>query len=586
MLNRIVILVCNLLWLAACLPGWLLFLIAMRNPQRAQTGVLRRLLKRNAVSTFGRAHGFDSLRTPDEFAARVPLAEYEQFADDIAAARRGEPFGLTSEPVLLLEPTSGSSGTPKWIPYTASLRREFQAALNPWIAWLFLAHPRLLFGRHYWAVSPNTPPPDAETPAANGLRAGFADDADYLGAAARVLARRLLAAPAELRHVSDPEAFAHLTLLFLLREKNLRLISIWHPSFLTLLLDAIPRHLPAILRELRTGAIDDTLRLSPAVRQRLQAQLRPDARRAAAIEALDLSAHPEHIGSAWPALEIVSCWVDGRPEPWLGRIRSVFPGVTIQGKGLLATEGVVTLPTGCGRLHPCAVRSHYFEFIEPGAGTVRRLWELEDGREYSVVLTTGGGLWRYRLHDSVCVQGFCGATPSLRFLGKDNAVSDMVGEKLDERHAAEALAHAESVTGLCPEFAMLVPDPPTDPAAPGLADTACGYRLLLELARESVTREADAARFAAAVEAELCRNFHYAHARNLGQLRPLRPELVNNGAAAYRAAREASGAKAGAVKFPALDTRPAPRNLAGRREKDAKQPMAVNQIYINMLPHN
>ena len=39
---------------------------------------------------------------------------------------RGEPNVLTTEPVLMMEKTSGSSGAAKYIPYTRSLRREFQ----------------------------------------------------------------------------------------------------------------------------------------------------------------------------------------------------------------------------------------------------------------------------------------------------------------------------------------------------------------------------------------------------------------------------------------------------------------------------
>jgi hypothetical protein len=41
-----------------------------------------------------------------------------------------------------------------------------------------------------------------------------------------------------------------------------------------------------------------------------------------------------------------------------------------------------------------AVRSHFFEFVSAD-GKVRLAHELSDGAEYSVLLTTSGGLWRY-----------------------------------------------------------------------------------------------------------------------------------------------------------------------------------------------
>jgi hypothetical protein len=177
---------------------------------------------------------------------------------------------------------------------------------------------------------------------------------------------------------------------------------------------------------------------------------------------------------------------------------------------------------------------------------VRRLWELEEGREYSVVLTTGGGLWRYRLHDLVRVNGFHHRTPCFTFLGKDNAVCDLVGEKLDERHVAEALRIAESAAAISANVAML---------APAHQKAPCGYVIYLETSTPSTT--AQLARFAAALELELCRNYHYAHARNLGQLHPLRLFYVHGDAiSAYRAMLGTQGVKAGDIKPPALSLRP------------------------------
>lgn len=545
MLKTAVIATCHVLWFLTCLPGWLLFQAALWNPRLAQERALRRLIRRNRNSGYGRRHDFHAIRGAGDFAARVPLAEYEDFATAINAARAGVDFDLSASRPLLLEPTSGSSGAPKLIPVTAALRREFAAAVQPWIAWLYLAHPGLLLGRQYWAISPNTTSPLAGADSAHAVPVGFADDADYLGVAGRLLSRGVLAAPPELRHVADPESFLQWTLLFLLREKNLRLVSVWHPSFLTLLLDSIPRHLAAITDALRTGILPAGAAIPPGLRTRLARRFRADPRRAAELSELDPATHPERIGRIWPRLAVISCWEGPRAEPWLGALREHFPQAVIQGKGLLATEGCVTLPTGCGKFHPCAIRSHYLEFIAIPDGRVHPLWELERGGTYSVVLTTGGGLWRYRLHDEVRVTGFLRATPCLEFVGKDNAVSDLVGEKLHERHVAGALKAVETATGVRPIFAMVVPEK-------ACGSRAGGYRLLLEL--PSGRAEPGAARdWADAVERELCRNFHYAHARRLGQLEALQVIPIRNGLAEYRCACESRGTRLATLKPPALD---------------------------------
>ena len=128
----------------------------------------------------------------------------------------------------------------------------------------------------------------------------------------------------------------------------------------------------------------------------------------------------------------------------------------MQPKGLLATEAFVSLPFGAH--HPVAIRSHFFEFIDP-AGKVHTIDHLYENGEYEVVVTTGGGLWRYRLGDWVRVNGFVGKTPSLSFLGRKSNVSDQCGEKLSEEFVATAMQ--EVFCDHSPAFALLAPTRPT-----------------------------------------------------------------------------------------------------------------------------
>jgi len=542
----------NLVWVLACLPSWLLFRLALWFPRWTQQRRLRGLLQRNQDTVFGRRHGFAGLRGHADFAAAVPLSGYADCAAAVAAARRGSSWPLAADPVLLLEPTSGSGRAPKLIPYTAALRREFQAGIQPWLVELYLNRPALLCGRQYWSISPNTAVGDAGATGPDAVPVGFADDAEYLGSVQRRLARWLFAVPPELRRVTDPDVFAHLTLLFLVREPNLRLISVWHPSFLTLLLEALPAHAATLEGELRSGQIAAALALPPDLRQSLQIRLKPTPARASEVARL-AALGTTGFGRLWPRLQVISCWTDGRASPWVDRLRQWFPGVLLQGKGLLATEGIVTIPVGPAGARACALRSHVLEFAEPGGGVVRALWEVQPGQEYSVVLTTGGGLWRYRLHDLVRVAGSCGRTPCLAFLGKDDLVVDLVGEKLHEPHVAAALAAAATAAGVQPAFALLAPAPEGGP---------CRYLLFLELPGSD---EASAAgRFAAAVEAELRHNYHYDHARRLGQLGAVETVRVpGNAMAVYRAVRVAAGMRAGDVKLPALCPEPFWRDVFG-----------------------
>ena len=190
----------------------------------------------------------------------------------------------------------------------------------------------------------------------------------------------------------------------------------------------------------------------------------------------------------WPRLALVSCWGDGHAALALADLRRRLPGIEVQPKGLAATEAFVTLPFRGRR--PLAVRSHLFEFMPEGASAEERprlAHQLERGGRYEVVVTTGGGLYRYRLGDLVEVEGFVERTPSLRFLGKADQVADLRGEKLSEGFVAGALAAAFGEVGVAPRFALLAPEPASHPPRYVLYTDAAGPAPGLEPAVEAAS---------------------------------------------------------------------------------------------------
>jgi hypothetical protein len=370
--------------------------------------------------------------------------------------------------------------------------------------------------------------------AAGPVRLGFEDDAEYLGGAWKRLVERSLAVPADVRWVPDVATFRYVTLLFLLAAEDLSLVSVWHPSFLTLLLEDLPRHWEALLADLDRGVLRPPAPLPAGVADRLARLLRPRRRRAAALRAAD----PHVPRSVWPRLSLVSCWGDGHSALYVSELTRVLPDVAVQPKGLLATEACVTIPFGGAS--PLAIRSHFFEFLDD-AGRSALAHELDVGSVYSVVVTTGGGLYRYRLEDRVLCAGFVGKTPSLRFLGKEGHVSDLCGEKLREDFVAGALARTFARSGVAVRFALLAPESRERPPSYTLYLEADG---MLPLA------------LAEALDAELAVHGDYDYARRLGQLAPPRLFRVRGDAqAAFLRRCQERGQRLGNVK--ALSLSPA-----------------------------
>ena len=424
-------LVANGLWFASCLPEAAAFHRATRDVAGTQRRVLQKIT---------------GIRSVPEFQDRVPLSD--------------EP-GTTAEPVIRRVPTSGTTGPTKLIPYTRSLLAEFHRGIAPWVTDLFRHDPSMLAGNSYWAISPVA-----------GVSEGFADDTEYLGRAGW-LTRAALAVPPSIRHIRDMDSWRRETLRHLTACRNLAFISVWHPSFLMLLLEEVPQ--PARL---------------------------------------------------WPNLRVISCWADAAAEQPAAALARLFPQAKIQPKGLIATEGFVSLPLWGRNGAALAVRSHFFEFLDDAA-KASLAHELEAGGEYAVVLTTGGGLSRYRLRDRVRVTGFEGECPLLRFVGKEDNVSDRFGEKVNETHVRTALADANA------EFLLV----------------ACedhAYTLYVEAAGKS---DSELAALGGRLETALQGNVHYRYCRDLGQLAPMRVfRITRNGLIHYLAARHARGQRLGNVK--------------------------------------
>lgn len=480
-MNRCTLL--NSLWQLAGSPEARRFEAALHHPEETQQQLLIRLVRRGAGTAFGRRHGFPSIRSVEDYRSRVPLRDYDEFAPWIERIRRGERGVLSPDPVTRLVPTSGSTRGRKLIPWTRSLGREFNRAVAPWVVDLFRGDPALKRGPAYWSISPPVP---GEGTDSSAVPIGFDGDSRYLGGPLGALVRPVLAVPESTVRMGDARAFQAETARRLVRCRELRIISVWHPSFLFLLLD-------------RAG-VDDTR-------------------------------------AVWPQLGLISCWTDAGASSAIPELRRRFPQVAIQGKGLLATEAFSSIPFQGRR--PLAVRSHFFEFLD-GEDRPHLAHQLREGETYSLVVSTSGGLFRYRTHDRVLVTGTLHATPTIRFVGRGDRVSDLRGEKLTDGFVQGVLDRLLAGDTRV-RFAML---------APGPEGATAGYTLFLEAPATTVRGSVER------LDTLLSENPHYRHARELGQLRPPEVFFVAEGAhQTYMEALTGDGRRLGAIKPAALDSR-------------------------------
>ncbi|MGH7388344.1 MAG: GH3 auxin-responsive promoter family protein [Candidatus Rokuibacteriota bacterium] len=533
----------NAIWLASQRADHRAFRAALDRPAAVQAARLRDLLSRNAASDYGRRFDFDRIATPRDYQDAVPVVGADDLAPEIESIKGGRQGVLTTEPVVSFETSGGSTGLPKYIPYTASLLAEFRRALGAWVVDLYTERPALRAGGAYWSVSPAGRSREV-TP--GGIPVGFDDDAQYFGPTQRWALRRLLLTPSELAGIDDMACSRYVTLRFLLDSPDLAFLSVWNPSFLTLLVRALHDLAPRLVDDIERGTLTPPAPLPARLESALRGRLQPRPARARALRAVLARANALPPAEIWPRLRLISCWTDAASARFLPELEAAFPGVEVQGKGLLATEGVVSIPLVGQRGAAIAVTSHFYEFADAESlrARPRLAHELEVGRRYAVILTTGGGLYRYALGDTVGVVGHRGATPLVEFVGRTGLVSDLCGEKLGEPHVARALEAAAARLEVRCSFVLLAPEWASPPyytlfaEAPGVPDSAL-------------------ARLAGEVERELLQSPSYAYCRRLGQLGAVRAFRVGRDAtAAYVERCTRLGQRAGAVKSVVLHRTP------------------------------
>ncbi len=492
---------------------------ALSDPREAQEEAFSRL--RAVLPALRRTARMEDLRA-------LPLQGWDELARDVEAVADGDVKRLSTSPLVRFERSGGSSGAQKLVPMTRASLAEMNRALQPWLWNLYARRPGVASGCAYWSISPLA---QARQVTRGGTPVGAEDDAEYLPRAARALVGRLLPVPGAVAQLPTVESCRHATLLWLLAREDLALLSVWSPTFLTLMVDALDAQLPVLLEDLEHGRFTPP-RGSAPVEAGLLSRLAPPAApaRARALRRLaEASGGRLPLTEAWPRLSLVSLWTDAAAAQFVGEARARFPGVPVEGKGLLATEGAVSVPWVGAPAPVLAVRSHVMEFLDV-AGRPHFADELEEGGTYEVVLTTGAGLVRYRLGDRVQVTGRCRATPCVRFVGRGGLVSDLVGEKLAAAFVETALGEVKAHS----RFAMLAP----------VVAGPRHYRLYVDTPVDDAALRA----LARGVEQALSAGHPYRYARELGQLGAVDVMRVRDGARAYERGCLRRGQRAGDIK--------------------------------------
>ena len=538
----------NCLYFIINLPGEISFRRSLKDPLKSQQRILKSIISKNSETVFGSRYSFKQISGIQEYREKVPLSEYEDYIPYIELIKKGDKEVLTKDPVKRFCLSSGTSSASKLIPFNAGLKREFQKALAVWLNNLTRNYPAILQGRSFWIVSPVA---EADTHESI-IPVGFEDDSSYFGKVQKILIRKVMAVPDVVSYLTDSENYYYALSWFLLKEKNLRLISVWNPLLLLNICKKIIQYNRQLVADIEKGIITFPEKIPVHLEKIFKKHVTPQPEVSRRLKRIfkdvdEADSFFPFSREVWPGLTLISCWTDSWASGIIGDVKKYFPGIPVQGKGLLATEAVITVPLKFKKISETyylpAVNSHFLEFRSLDDQLIYSVDKLEKGSKYEVFVTTGGGFYRYALNDIVEVSGYYKKVPLLRFLGKSDLVCDITGEKLNEIHVASVIDRIEKEFGLKSSFRFVTPL---------ITNGIPAYVLMVENTDHHIVEDRQD-KIIRRLDDLFSENYHYKNSRKLQQLELPKIFEMNDGAIGLFLKAKSAHSLQGTVKINSLD---------------------------------
>ncbi|MCQ2153204.1 MAG: GH3 auxin-responsive promoter family protein [Bacteroidales bacterium] len=434
--------------------GYLGLKRASADPRKSQMKILRKILRRNAGTSFGKDYDFRYILAadnPDEMLRRyrekVPAMEYENVRPYVNRMKSGESDVLFAGKPVMYATTSGSTGEPKWIPESKEyISLSFGRMTRIWMYNLMRLRPLVHSGRSLCIVGSKVE--------------GHTDDGATYGSVSAYtmnnsprFIRRRFAVPAPVFEISDYTARNYAVLRFAL-EKDITLAITANPSTMMELQNTLDEWKEECIRDIRNGTLNEGLDIAPEIRRALGRSMRPNPRRADELEGLAAkygTLKPKHF---WPNLQVLSTWKCGNTRIYLNKLEDSFPdGMIHQELAYFASEcraGLVLDDSVDTVVFP---HFNFFEFRKasdadnPDAPFLC-LDELKEGERYCPYVTTTSGLYRYNMNDVLQVSSKFVNTPRVHLVHKTNGIVSITGEKLYEGQFIGSVEQAQEQTGL------------------------------------------------------------------------------------------------------------------------------------------
>ncbi len=426
------------------------FIHLAKRPRHTQIALLRRILRDNKDSQFGRSHRFNFIRDVGEFQSQVGLSTYNSIQRELRLQESSGKHLLCERQFVYLNHNADPTRH-KAFPFTVNALRDARRDVRlTAYAWLRRYG---LWRNQVFTMLEDEPRSFSNTGLPQGTAAGFV----YRNLP--TFMRRRCITNAEIAAIKDSQSRTLAHAIVALAETNVSCMLTANPATFIHLLDVIHQNFDEICDAIENGTLPE--RVQREIRSKRL--IRANSRRASELRTLKEQENRLAFGDFWPKLRGVICWTAGSCRSSVRFLRTQLPSGTpilelgYQSSASFGTINVDTKTNAC----LLSFRRNFYEFAErspweAGFGQLKLLDELVVGQEYYVLITTRSGLYRLQTDQIVRVTGRVHNTPTFEFVQNGSSITNIHGERLAESDVIRAIEKLNAEHGCeIDQFLML-----------------------------------------------------------------------------------------------------------------------------------
>ncbi|MDO4757201.1 MAG: GH3 auxin-responsive promoter family protein, partial [Parabacteroides sp.] len=376
------------------------------DPQSVQERLLTDILESASHCEIGSKFDFATIRSVQEFQQRMPLTDWhdvEPYSDRMVNG--AEDLLFPGRPQQFVK-TSGTTGKDKLIPESQmsdaaraliqKLRMAQYLQAVP-VLKMILANPKEagrcllpLTNAPVWSKTTNGIP----CVSASGLTIG------------QTGMDHLMAFPLFVLLNSDEHVRDYLIMRFAIECENILLIAGNNAGRLTALVRMAQSYQEELLNDIEQGTVSVWEQVDSSIREKLISWLQPNPQRAETLRSLLKEGKPFTPATYWPALQLGLFWLSASVGRYVDELRPYLPATAcLMDVGYGASEAKFNIPLvpedPSGIL---SIATAFYEFLpleNNSLNTPLLCHELEVGKQYELIVTTWGGLYRYQMKDVV-----------------------------------------------------------------------------------------------------------------------------------------------------------------------------------------